>query len=85
MIVSGKEKYLEVDEVRWLEGYRVEIVFNDGEKKAVDLEPLVFDTTKTIFKQIQDLDRFKSIKVNPVGGVEWEGGIDLAPEYLKSL
>ena len=57
------------------------MLFNNGERRIVDLR----DSLKgTVFAPLKNIDYFKrfSIKFNTV---EWDNGADFAPEYLYDL
>ena len=73
--------FIEVVKAEYLDGYRLLLLFNNGEKKIVDLSNSVKGSVYTLLK---DIDYFKnfSIKFNTV---EWENGADFAPEYLYEI
>lgn len=64
-----------------LEGFQVSLEFSTGERKVVDLEPLlhglVFETIRS------DLELFRSVKVDEeLGTIVWPNGADLDPNVL---
>lgn len=69
---------IKIVEAKPLEGGILLVTFLSGEKK-------LFDTTTlagSAFRPLQDLDAFKSVKVEH-GFVSWcDGEIDIAPEYV---
>ena len=73
--------FIEVVKAEYLDGYRLLLLFNNGEKKIVDLSNSLKGSVYTLLK---DIDYFKnfSIKFNTV---EWENGADFAPEYLYEI
>ena len=75
--------YLEVVEVKFLDGQRLSVKFNDGVIKEVDLTPLI-ENPPPVFVQLKDKEEFKNVSINPVGGISWNCGADLSAEYLKS-
>lgn len=69
----------EVTQAKYLDGYRILVVFNDGIHKVVDFTPLI--NTYPVFKPLKEIALFKSFSVTDT--LEWENGvIDIAPEYL---
>lgn len=73
--------FIEVIQAEYIGGYRLLLLFNNGEKRIVDLS----DSLKgTVYIPLKDINFFKkfSIKFNTV---EWENGADFAPEYLYEI
>ena len=68
--------FIDVVKAEYLDGYRVKLLFNDGETKIVDLSRFL---NGSVFAPLKDIDFFKnfSIKFNTI---EWENGADIAPE-----
>ena len=73
--------FIEVIEATYLDGYRVKLLFNNGETRIADLSQSL---NGSIFAPLRDIDYFKkfSIKFNTI---EWENGADFAPEYLWDI
>lgn len=73
--------FIEVTKAEYVDGYRLLLLFNNGEQKIVDLGNSL---RGTVFAPLKDIDYFKrfSIKFNTV---EWENGADFAPEYLYEI
>ena len=73
--------FVEVIKAEYLDGYRLLLLFNNGERRIVDLSNLL---KGTVYIPLRDIDYFKrfSIKFNTV---EWENGADFAPEYLYEI
>jgi len=66
--------------VRVLEPYRLEITFDDGEQRQVDVEPLL---DGEVFRPLRDPTFFAQVVVDEdAGTVVWPNGADLAPEFL---
>lgn len=73
--------FIEVIKAEYIDGYRLVLLFNNGEKKIVDLSNSLHGTVFTPLRDIEYFKRF-SIKFNTV---EWENGADFAPEYLYEI
>ena len=73
--------FLEVIKADYLDGYRVKLLFNNGETKIVDLSQSL---NGSVFAPLKELELFKrfTIKYNTI---EWENGADFAPEYLYEI
>ena len=73
--------FIEVTKAEYLDGYRVKLLFNNGETKIADLSQSL---NGTVFAPLRDVEFFKrfSIKFNTI---EWENGADFAPEYLYEI
>jgi len=74
----------EVIDVEYLDGYRLEITFESGEKREVDIAGFVrFDG---VFEPLSDLDYFQQVRVNPdIGTIMWPNGADLCPDVLYQV
>ncbi len=68
---------LRITEARYLDNYRVEVVFNDGKKGVADLSEILTDA---VFEPLKNLDAFTKFHVDYT--IIWENGADLAPEYI---
>ncbi len=66
--------------VRVVGPYVIDVTFDDGHRRAVDIEPLLWGE---VFAPLRDLDLFRQAAVDPDGvSVFWPTGADLAPEFL---
>jgi hypothetical protein len=62
--------------------YHLAVVFADGVRRDVDVEPLLYGE---MFEPLRDPDLFRQATVDPVlGTVVWPNGADISPEYLRS-
>jgi hypothetical protein len=68
-----------VTAVRALEGYRIEVVFDDGTRGSVSLESRLFGP---VFEPLRDPVAFAQVRVDEFGAVSWPNGADLAPDAL---
>ncbi len=74
---------LHVSEVKYLNGYKIWISFNNGKSGIVDLKS---ELTGEMFEPLNDINQFKKISVHPImETLVWENGADLAPEYLLEI
>ncbi len=74
---------LRITEARVVGPSLLDLTFNDGASKTVDVGPLL---KGHIFKSIADPVEFAKVTLDPVcGTVTWPNGADLAPEALHSL
>lgn len=67
-----------------LDSLKIEVVFEDKEKKILDISPYC---SGRIFKPfLTDRELFATAKLDELGGIEWANGASLSPEtvYLKS-
>ena len=71
----------DVTEVECLEGCRLQLTFDNGERREVDVAALVpFDG---VFVELQDDAYFRRVRVDPdVGTIVWPNGADLCPDVL---
>lgn len=66
--------------VRVLRPYVLEVTFDDGVQRRVDMEPLLGGE---VFQPLRDPDYFARVTVDPdAGTIAWPNGADLAPEFL---
>ena len=75
---------ISVTDAKFLDNYKIYVVFNDLKKATLDLKSVIFNDHREIFKALQNIDEFKKFKV-AADTIVWENGLDLAPEYLYSL
>jgi len=72
-----------ISEVRVLQGYRLELAFDDGARGVVDLSDLV---GKGVFAIWRDRRIFEQVQIGSFGDLVWGDQIDLCPDalYLKA-
>ena len=77
------EPILHVDAVRYVRDYVIEIRFDNGTGRTVDVEPLL---TGPVFEPLKDHAQFCRLTIDPISKtIVWPNGADLAPEALYSL
>jgi len=70
--------YLSVKKVKSLTNYKLELTFENKEKRIFDVKPYL---NTGLFKTLKDEDYFKMVKVS-YDTIEWPNGVDLDPEVL---
>lgn len=74
--------FLHVIRIRHLGQYKLEVAFNDGSLKEVDLAKELYGE---IFEPLKDVDFFKQAFVcEETKTVQWPNGADFAPEFLHA-
>jgi len=61
--------------------YNIFVEFNDGASGIIDFEEKLNGDQRQIVRELLDLDKFKSAKVD-LDTLCWDNGVDFAPEYL---
>jgi len=71
----------DVTEVQCKDGYVLELTFDNGDKRNIDVSTLVpFDG---VFEPLKNKEFFGKVRVDPdVGTVVWPNGADLCPDVL---
>ncbi len=65
---------------RVVKPYVLEPTFDDGVRRRVDMEPILW---KPVFEPLRDPDFFAKVEADPVlGTVVWTNGTDVSPEFL---
>ncbi|MDO8956534.1 MAG: DUF2442 domain-containing protein [Deltaproteobacteria bacterium] len=72
-----------ISEVKVLQGYRLELVFDDGARGVVDLSGLA---GKGVFAMWCNRRIFEQVRIGSFGELIWGDQIDLCPDalYLKA-
>lgn len=74
---------LHINTARHVRDYMVDVEFDDGTRKIVDVEPLL---TGEVFDPLREPGIFTKITVDPISRtIVWPNGADLAPEALYEL
>lgn len=70
----------EIIEAKWLEDYKIRVIFSDLKKAVIDLRKYL---GHGIFKELVSIEKFKRFRVDAeLGTVVWPNGADIAPEVL---
>jgi hypothetical protein len=70
-----------VIDAKYIDGYKVALIFSDGLKKTVDLQPHLYGK---VFEPLKDIEEFKNFYVSD-WTIEWRNGADMSPEFLYTL
>lgn len=73
--------FIHVTDVKVLNGYRLQLHFNNGVEGAVDLQSELYGE---VFEPLRDLEQFRQVRLTS-RTIEWPNGADFAPEFLLSL
>lgn len=73
--------FLEISKANYIEDYKIEFEFNNGEIYSVDL---INELNGSIFVPLKDKAFFKDFSI-VFNTIEWKNGADFAPEYLYEL
>ena len=69
--------------VKHLNNYKLEVEFNSGDVKVVDLE---LHLSGEVFEPLKKIDYFKTVKVSKdIDTIYWDNGADFAPEFLFQI
>ena len=68
-----------VTQIKVLDNYRLEILFNDGDQGVVSLADRLFGP---VFEPLKDPVFFAKVQVDEFGVIAWPNGADLAPDAL---
>ena len=72
--------FLHVTNVRPLDGYKVEVCFDDGREGIADLTEAL---NGPMFESLKDPEVFRKLRVDEeLQTIVWPNGTDLAPEYI---
>jgi hypothetical protein len=69
-----------VKKVEYLDGYRLKLRFNNGQKRIIDLSGEL-KNAKNKFLDLVDLSYFKKVECDGIT-ILWPNGIDFCPEWL---
>lgn len=72
-----------VKKVKYISGYELQLTFEDGSVKFVDLEPHL---DGAIFAPLKNVEYFKKVQLNQdIDTIVWENGADLSPDFLYKI
>ena len=68
-----------ITKVEWRGGYRLQLIFADGYRAEIDLQPALWGD---IFKQVREVEYFKQVSCDGYT-IHWANGADLCPDTLR--
>lgn len=72
--------FVHILQAKYIEDYRVEVVFNDGRRGIADLEDAL---RGPVFTPLKEKSFFSKLKVDKeLQTISWPNGADIAPEYV---
>lgn len=72
----------EVKDAQYVDGYILEIEFEDGKKKRIDFKERLYGE---VFEPLNDVEKFKNFRVDKrLGTIVWDTGADFCPDSLYS-
>ncbi len=75
--------FLHVASVKWLEGYKLRLKFDDDSVKEVDLRNELYGE---VFEPLKEVQFFRQVRINSdTKTIEWSNGADFAPEFLYEI
>lgn len=81
----GEAMMLRISQVEYLNDYKLQVTFNNGKIKNVDLENLV-QTGGFYFEPLKNKNAFKSVAVDDMNySICWPNGADLSPDTLYEM
>jgi hypothetical protein len=76
--------YHDVTEMRILDGYKLQLTFDNGKSGVLDCKPFI--DKGGVFSKLLDPKFFKSVEINKeLGVLSWGDEIDIAPETVYSI
>lgn len=75
--------FLHVSHVKYIKGYILQVTFNTGVVKLIDLQ---HELEGEVFEPLKQIEVFRQVAVNPdTKTIEWANGADFAPEFLDEI
>ena len=75
--------YYDVLSAKYVDGYKIELTFEDGKVGIVDLQKYV--DQGGVFSKLQNMEYFRNFQINKeLRIIYWKDQIDIAPETLYS-
>jgi hypothetical protein len=69
-----------VKKAKYMDGYKVWILFDDGKAGVIDLSKELWGP---VFEPLKELNTFQQVQVDPeLETLSWPNGADFSPEFL---
>jgi hypothetical protein len=76
-------KLYDIVNAEYISDYKIVFTFENGEKKLVNLENMLWGE---VFEPLKDRELFKQFKVNKeYGTIVWPNGADVAPDGMYEI
>ena len=76
-------KFLDIVNAEYIGDYKILFTFENGEKKIVNFEDMLWGEA---FETLKDKNLFKQFKVNKeYGTIVWPNGADVAPDGMYEI
>jgi len=73
---------MEIIKVKYLSDYKIEVEFNDKEKRIADFKDFLFQEHSPMTTQFRDIERFKKVYIE-LGHLTWEDGqMDISAQSI---
>lgn len=72
-----------IRKAKYLEGYKLELHFDDRSIKVVDLEQML-KKAKNMLLPLKDVNYFKQVRCDGIT-INWPNGVDLCPDVLYNM
>ena len=74
-------QWVQVVEVIPLSGLRLQVRLTDDQELTLNLEPLI--QSRDAYWRLRQDRYFRQVSIDPIGGICWPEGEDLAPDGLE--
>lgn len=64
--------------------YKIKVIFDDSTSGIADFKETIFTDHLDLIRELKDLEKFRDFKID-ADTIVWGNGLDLAPEFIKSL
>lgn len=72
-----------VRKFQYLGEYRLQLSFEDGSVRVVDLQPHL---DGEVFEPLKDINYFRTARLDPeLDTISWENGADVSPDFLYEI
>jgi hypothetical protein len=66
--------------LRILENFEIEFEWDNGKKRILDIKP--YRRGAVFAPLFEDTELFKTVRIDRIGGIEWDNGACLSPETV---
>ena len=69
---------------KYVGNYKIKVIFDDSTSGIADFKETIFTDHLDLIRELKDLEKFRDFKID-ADTIVWGNGLDLAPEFIKSL